>query len=166
LCVIRGIAHPRRRHLRDRLHRTWRHRPRRWRHRSSAARGAYGVLTGGAHNRVVANGITASVGLGVLVQTSVNDHGSDNRILDNVVEGNGIQVNPGQASAQIAGNTIRHAGFAGIAAFEPSTIIERNTSSDNRGVGILAPNGAVDRGGNGATGNGQQPECVGVVCAG
>jgi hypothetical protein len=33
------------------------------------------------------------------------------------------------------------------------------------GVGILAPNGAVDRGGNGATGNGQQPECVGVNCA-
>jgi Right handed beta helix region len=123
-------------------------------------------LTGGAHNRVVANAITASVGLGVLVQTSVNDHGSDNRILDNVIEGNGIQVNPGQASAQVAGNTIRHAGFAGIAAFEPSTIIERNTSSDNRGVGILAPNGAVDRGGNGATGNGQQPECVGVACAG
>jgi Right handed beta helix region len=122
-------------------------------------------LTGGAHNRVVANAITASVGLGVLVQTSVNDHGSDNRILDNVIEGNGIQVNPGQASAQIAGNTIRHAGFAGIAAFEPSTIIERNTSSDNRGLGILAPNGAVDRGGNGATGNGQQPECVGVSCA-
>jgi hypothetical protein len=123
-------------------------------------------LTGGGHNRVVANSITASVGLGVLVQTSVNDHGSDNRILDNVIEGNGIQVNPGQASARIAGNTIRHAGFAGIAAFEPSTIIERNTSSDNRGVGIFAPNGAVDRGGNGATGNGQQPECVGVACAG
>ena len=31
---------------------------------------------------------------------------------------------------------------------------------------VLAPNGAVDRGGNGATGNGQQPECVGVACAG
>jgi Right handed beta helix region len=123
-------------------------------------------LTGGAHNRVLANAITASVGPGVLVQTSVDDHGSDNRILDNVIEGNGIQVNPGQASALIAGNSIRHAGFAGIAAFEPSTIIERNTSSDNRGVGILAPNGAVDRGGNGATGNGQQPECVGVACAG
>ena len=123
-------------------------------------------LTGGAHNRVIANAITASVGLGVLVQTSVNDPGSDNRILDNVIEGNGIQVNPGQASAQIAGNTIRHARFAGIAAFEPSTIIERNTSSDNRGLGILAPNGAVDRGGNGATGNGQEPQCVGVACAG
>jgi hypothetical protein len=123
-------------------------------------------LTGGAHNRVVANAITASVGLGVLVQTSVDDHGADNRILDNVIEGNGIQVNPGQLAAQIVGNTIRHAGFAGIAAFEPSTIIERNTSSDNLGVGILAPNGAVDRGGNGASGNGQQPQCVGVACAG
>lgn len=123
-------------------------------------------LTGGAHNRVVANAITASVGLGVLVQTSVNDHGSDNRILDNVIEGNGIQVNPGQASAQIAGNTIRHAGFAGIAAFEPSTIIERNSANDGRGLGISAPNGAVDRGGNGASGNGQQPQCVGVACAG
>jgi parallel beta helix pectate lyase-like protein len=123
-------------------------------------------LTGGAHNRVIANAITASVGLGVLVQTSVNDHGSDNRILDNVIEGNGIQVNPGQLSARIAGNTIRHAGSAGITAFEPSTIIERNSANDGRGQGINAPNGAVDRGANGASGNGMTPQCVGVACAG
>ena len=85
-------------------------------------------LAGGAHNGVVANAITASVGLGVLVQTSVNDHGSDNRILDNVIEG--------------------------------------NSANDGRGLGINAPNGAVDRGANGASGNGMTPQCVGVACAG
>ena len=61
-------------------------------------------LTGGTANRVVHNEIAGSIGPGVLLQTSVGDHGSHNRVMDNAIDGNGIQVNPGQAAAMIARN--------------------------------------------------------------
>ena len=43
--------------------------------------------------------------------------------------------------------------------------LTRNTAIFNRGYGIYAP-GATDGGGNRAFGNGKQPQCTGVVCAG
>src|SRR6266545_1277261 len=49
-------------------------------------------LTGGTANLVSHDQIAGSIGPGVLLQTSVADHGSHNRIMDNVIEGNGIQV--------------------------------------------------------------------------
>jgi parallel beta-helix repeat protein len=122
-------------------------------------------LTGGTDNRVAHNEIADSVGPGVLVQTSLADHGSHNRVLDNAIEGNGIQVNPGQIAATLARNTIRHSAGDGIVAYEPSTILQGNSAGDGRGYGISAPNGAVDRGANVAAGNGMQPQCVGVACA-
>jgi hypothetical protein len=96
-------------------------------------------LTGGTANRVVHNKITGSVGPGVLLQTSVADHGAHNRVLENAIEGNGIQVNPGQVAATIARNTVRSAGD-GIVVYEPSTILQGNAAA------VSAPNGAVDRG--------------------
>ena len=122
-------------------------------------------LTGGTANRVTHNQIAGSVGPGVLVQTSLGDHGSHNRVLDNAIEGNGIQVNPGQIATTLAGNTIRHSAGDGIVAYEPSTILHGNSARDGRGYGISAPNGAVDRGANAATGNATQAQCVGVACA-
>jgi hypothetical protein len=96
-------------------------------------------LTGGTANRVVHNEIAGSIGPGVLLQTSVGDHGSHNRVMDNAIDGNGIQVNPGQIAAMIARNTIRAAGD-GIVVYEPSTILLGNVAA------ISAPNGADDRG--------------------
>jgi hypothetical protein len=96
-------------------------------------------LTGGTANRVEHNGISASTGPGVLVQTSLADHGRRNQILENVIVGNGIQVNPGQVRTVIAGNAVNSTGD-GIVVYEPSTILQGNIAV------ISAPNGAVDRG--------------------
>ena len=90
-------------------------------------------VTGGTANRVVHNQIAGSIGYGVLLQTSVADHGSHNRILENAIVGKGIQVNPGQAAAMIARNTIQGDG---IVVYEPSTILQGNVAA------VSAPNGA------------------------
>jgi hypothetical protein len=95
-------------------------------------------LTGGTANKVVHNQIADSIGPGVLVQTSLADHGRRNEILDNVIVGNGIQVNPGQLRAVIAGNAVNSAGD-GIVVYEPSTILQGNIAV------VSAPNGAVQR---------------------
>ena len=92
-------------------------------------------LTGGTANTVTLDRIAGSIGPGVLLQTSVRDHGSANRILENAIDGNGIQVNPGQHAALIARNTIRSAGD-GIVVYEPSTILRGNAAT------VSAPNGA------------------------
>ena len=63
------------------------------------------------------------------------------------------------------GNTISGAAGDGIASYEPSTVIGGNSALDNLLRGIDAPNGATDAGGNAAQGNGQDPQCVGVVCS-
>ena len=97
-------------------------------------------LTGGTANRVVHNEIAGSIGAGVLLQTSVGDHGSHNRVMDNAIDGNGIQVNPGQVAAMIARNTITTTAADGIVVYEPSTILQGNAAV------VSAPNGAVDRG--------------------
>jgi hypothetical protein len=97
-------------------------------------------VTGGTANRVVHNQIAGSIGYGVLLQTSVADHGSHNRIVENAIEGNGIQVNPGQVAATIARNTIHTTAGDGIVVYEPSTILQGNAAA------VSAPNGAVDRG--------------------
>jgi hypothetical protein len=97
-------------------------------------------LTGGTANRVIHNEVAGSIGPGVLLQTSVADHGSHNRVIENAIEGNGIQVNPGQVAAMIARNTIRNPAGDGIVVYEPSTILQGNAAA------ISAPNGAVDRG--------------------
>jgi hypothetical protein len=93
-------------------------------------------LTGGTANLVEHDEIAGSVGPGVLVQTSLGDHGSHNRIVDNAIDGNGVQVNPGQIATMIARNTIRSAGD-GIVVYEPSTILQGNAAA------VSAPNGAV-----------------------
>jgi nitrous oxidase accessory protein NosD len=93
-------------------------------------------LTGGTANKVVHNRIAGSIAYGVLLQTSVADHGANNRVLENAITGKGIQVNPGQVAATIAGNAIDSAGD-GIVVYEPSTILQGNIAS------VSAPNGAI-----------------------
>jgi hypothetical protein len=93
-------------------------------------------LTGGTANEVIHDRIAGSIGPGVLLQTSVRDHGSRNRIVENAIDGNGIQVNPGQVAAMIARNTVRSAGD-GIVVYEPSTILQGNVAA------VSAPNGAI-----------------------
>ena len=56
-----------------------------------------------------------------------------------------------------------HANGDAILAVGVGSILDSNTAVDNARWGIHAP-GAVDLGGNQAWGNGNEPQCVGVVC--
>jgi hypothetical protein len=42
--------------------------------------------------------------------------------------------------------------------------VEKNRADDNRDLGIEAEAGAVDGGGNKASGNGNPAQCVNVAC--
>lgn len=83
----------------------------------------------------------------------------------NLFEGNSIgfgAVEEGDYDILLDRNTFTHNGD-GVRASVGSPRLARNSAVDNTGWGIYAPN-AVDLGGNTASGNGNQPQCVGVVC--
>ena len=46
----------------------------------------------------------------------------------------------------------------------PGSTVKSNTADDNAELGIRAESGAIDGGGNRASGNGDPRQCVGVVC--
>lgn len=84
----------------------------------------------------------------------------------------GLQIGPGISGVNAAGSTISHNTFVRNGGpglwIEPSTLssgfrVANNVTTHNAGHGILAP-GVTDGGGNSATGNGTQPQCVGVTC--
>ena len=92
-----------------------------------------------------------------------NAHGtvSDNRFVRNDVAFVGISD---WATVTIEGNEFRRNGD-GILSVADGSAVGGNTAVRNERWGIHAPN-AVDLGGNRAWGNGNEPQCVGVVCAG
>jgi hypothetical protein len=122
-------------------------------------------LTGGKRDRIVANRIVDSAGPGVFVHGSPAETGLKHRVKDNALAGNGIEIHPGPRATRVIGNTITGAPGDGIRVFEPGTLLRGNAASGNLAHGIDAPNGASDGGGNTASANGLQPQCVGVACA-
>ena len=85
----------------------------------------------------------------------------DNRFVRNDVAFAGTGT---WATTTIEGNEFRRNGDAILSVGAGSTL-ERNTAIRNERWGIHAP-GAVDLGGNRAWGNGNEPQCVGVVWEG
>lgn len=71
-------------------------------------------------------------------------------------------TSPGAPADTLTGNTFTRNGDA-IVSDEPELALGDNTATRNTGWGIHAPY-AVDLGGNRASGNGSQPQCVGVAC--
>ena len=122
-------------------------------------------LTGGSGDRIVDNDIRNSAGAGVFVHSSPAETGRRHRIQGNALSGNGIAIHPGPQRTRVLGNTITGVAADGIISFEPSTQLGGNSAVNNLLRGINAPNGALDAGGNTAQGNGQNPQCVGVVCS-
>jgi parallel beta-helix repeat protein len=91
---------------------------------------------------------------------------SNNRVEKNDVvstTGHGIQVNADASSSSLSENVVSTSGLDGIHIEAPSTTLAKNTAVRNTNLGIFAP-GAVDGGGNKASGNGNPAQCVGVVC--
>ncbi len=75
----------------------------------------------------------------------------------------GIQVNADASGSSLEKNNVSTSGLDGIHVDAPSTTLTQNTATRNANLGIFAP-GAVDGGGNKASGNGNPAQCVGVVC--
>ena len=121
-------------------------------------------LTGGDANTVTRNRIARSRGQAVFVQHSVSESGGGHLVSANTIAGNGIWISLGPTGTRVLGNTIGGSQRDGISVFDRSTIVGRNLTRGNRAFGIFAPNGAVNAGGNRASGNGLG-QCLGVRCA-
>jgi hypothetical protein len=115
------------------------------------------------------------------------------RLVDNTFTDNGIVVDLGEGSGQIARNTFENNVLAFTSVGPPldgpwssparlegntflsngdaiitagvGTELKDNVAQYSTGWGIYAP-GVTDLGGNKASGNGRDPQCVGVVCTG
>lgn len=106
--------------------------------------------------------------------TGVELQSSSARVLDNVFRGNGLAFTTDGTDPTwfdetlVRGNLFERnddAIYLDEIEGGPNTRLTKNTANDNRGWGIHAP-GVVDGGGNKAKRNGNQPQCVGVVCKG
>jgi parallel beta-helix repeat protein len=96
------------------------------------------------------------------------------RLIENIARHNarGIEVDAGATGTRLRGNVASVNDFPpslpdfqndGIDVFEPTTVLADNVARRNPGFGIYAPAGAVDAGGNRASGNGAG-DCVNVGC--
>jgi Right handed beta helix region len=113
-----------------------------------------GVLTFATdENAVLGNRIFGSHGDGIFLQ-------GPHQVIPNSV------IHPdsnGATNTLVLGNVTGHNGGDGIHADAPTTTLERNLAKFNAGVGINAPAGAIDGGGNRAANNGLA-QCVNIVC--
>lgn len=76
----------------------------------------------------------------------------------------GIQVNPDAGGVVLLQNYLQGNGDDGIHVKSVATTITKNTAVYNADLGISAPSGVTDGGGNKASGNGNAARCTGVVC--
>jgi hypothetical protein len=120
--------------------------------------GYEGSLSGGdlRGNRFRGNGTAVQVGDSARVELR------ENVFVNNDI---GLRVaNPEESGTVIADrNTFRQNGDGILVKSAREAILSRNTAIRNARWGIFAP-GAFDRGGNVARDNGNEPQCVGVVC--
>jgi parallel beta-helix repeat protein len=93
--------------------------------------------------------------------------GSGNIVEKNQVSGSvhhGIQVNSDIAGITLLQNYLSGNGDDGIHVETTNATLTKNTAVYNGDLGISAPVGVTDGGGNKASGNGNVLQCTGVVC--
>jgi len=98
--------------------------------------------------------------------TAVTLSASNATLTDNVFRGNALGFTsdgglPDVAATLVGNRFVRNVDA--IVVEEPGTSLGDNVANDNEGWGVYAPH-ATDLGGNQARGNGNEPQCVGVVC--
>ncbi|MFC8191959.1 hypothetical protein ACFUMH_09900 [Cellulomonas sp. NPDC057328] len=119
--------------------------------------GPYGLTTV-ERNRVVDNRVGVDAG------------GTSAQVVDNTFRRNDVAVtapapwDPAQVTVTVVGNRFRDGGD-GVLVPEGAVELGDNEAVGNSRWGIHAPD-AVDLGGNTARRNGNEPQCVGVVCGG
>ncbi|MBD7917637.1 right-handed parallel beta-helix repeat-containing protein [Cellulomonas sp. Sa3CUA2] len=112
-------------------------------------------------------------GLSNLERNTFKDNGtavtlsiSNATLTGNVFRGNTLAFTsdggaPDFASTLVGNRFVRNVDA--VVVEQPGTSLQDNVADHNQGWGIYAP-GATDLGGNQARGNGNEPQCVGVVC--
>lgn len=145
----------------------------------NTASAEFGINVAGSHPRVSRNVITECIFVGIQV-TGYTDarvqrnlvergciagfefRGSGARIERNTASGSDIGLDVADSSAIVSRNFASF-GVEGLVVRTPGTTVARNTANHNASWGINAP-GAIDGGGNRATGNGEPAQCLGVRC--
>ncbi len=133
------------------------------------------LLVLGDDNRIEQNsarlfhqdGLGSGVGVGSIVV-----YGDRNQLLGNTASDgvlDGIVVDSSAADTVLTGNITVSNGqefsFGNGIRVEPSSAsLGDNTANGNAQLGISAPAGVTDLGGNRASGNGTAAQCTGVVC--
>lgn len=123
---------------------------------------ANGIWISGDRNRVARNDVPPPFDFGILVSA-----GDANLVRMNTVTGgqvDGIAVESAATGTLVQGNAVTGANDDGIDVDAPGTIIRTNTARNNGDLGIEAVVGAIDGGGNRASGNGNPLQCLNVVC--
>ena len=146
-----------------------------------------GVFTRGAGNRVAGNSITG-VGhdVGIFVSSfsraakvsgnTVSGHaaaagifstGDDTEVTGNRAFANldGIIVSRGTVSGNLVLSNRRDGLLTAAGIFGGTVVVAANTAANNGELGIRGGPGAVDGGGNRASGNGDARQCTVVVCS-
>lgn len=105
------------------------------------------------------NGTAVELSVATIAATGNTFRGNDVAYVDAEVDENPF----GGVSTLLDNRFVRNGD--GVLAVSPGTELGGNSAVRNARWGIHAP-GAVDLGGNTARGNGNEPQCVGVVCDG
>lgn len=138
-----------------------------------------GLVLGGGQfgsdgNRITGNTASRNRSAGLGIVEGANDNVVSGNVANEnkgaIGEGGGIFV-VASTGNQLFGNTANGNLDSGIGVFEDTpgdaagNSLEGNTARGNRNHGIDAVTGSLDGGGNRASGNAVQPQCVNVACS-
>jgi parallel beta-helix repeat protein len=122
----------------------------------------------GRHNVVKRNVVVDAQGDGIYVGLDAPPIGGvDNVVRRNVVRGSGddgFDVRRKDNHSVLKRNLAVSSGDDGFDVESRSTRLAKNTATRNGDLGIAVRRGAIDGGGNRASGNGDQRQCVNVKC--
>jgi large repetitive protein len=131
--------------------------------------GGFGIFLDGADDNLVQrNTVTGGRGPAIFVTSLESPNTSDrNTVTHNVVNSrldSGILVNNNASATLVEHNTANGSHDDGIHVDAGETTVTANTTDHNLDLGIEAVPGAIDGGGNKASGNGNPAQCLNVVC--
>ena len=138
-----------------------------------------GIAVHGENPKIIANHvdgcafdglIVSSYTTGLVARNSVTNcdigitpSGMGLKLQSNVTSGNCIGMVVDDPAALVRWNTANGNCTEGIVIGQAGATLLKNVANNNIDIGIDAPDGTIDQGGNTATGNGVS-DCIGVVC--
>lgn len=121
------------------------------------------VASGSTDNTVDRNVASGNQYFGIAAFSGGSGHTFEKNQVTGSVH-HGIQVNSDITGITLLQNYVSGNGDDGIHVETTSATLTKNTAVYNVDLGISAPSGVTDGGGNKASGNGNVLQCTGVVC--